>query len=352
MGTSNTGSRIIACAAILASVTIAGVLPAGSVASSAVTAATKNKGKPHVETGPAQHVSGTSADLTATVSPAGIPTSYQFQYGATTAYGQQTTLTLVGSQTTKVKVSQAVAGLAIGGTYHYRVVGVTSTGVVLTGKDHSFKTKGKAKIEMPKSLREPVGSTFILSGAIKGFEAAGRAVVLQASPYPYTEAFTTIGAPAVTNSAGRFSFRVSNLSRSTEFRVTTVEAHHPLRSPTITVRATLRVFLHIKKSSTGLVRLYGTVTPSAVGASVNFEVLKAARPTRKREATTKYESQFSTVTKKGSKGSARFSIITSIITGGTYRAYVRIKTGAYSSGYSQTIVLHATKSKTKKKKKK
>jgi hypothetical protein len=346
MGTSNTGRRITVWAAILASAALAGALPAGSVASTAVTAAAKRTGKPHVATGSAQHVSGTSAVLTATVSPDGVPTSYQFQYGTTTAYGLQTPLTLVGSQTTKVKVTQVISGLTIGGTYHYRVVIVTSTGVVLSGKDHSFKTKGKTKIEMPKTLHETVGSTFILSGVIKGFDAVGRAVVLQASPYPYTEAFTTIGAPAVTNSAGRFSFRVANLSRSTEFRVTTLDSH-PLRSTTTTVRAALRVTLHIKRSSTGLLRLYGTVTPSAVSAPVSFEVLKTARPTGKREATTKYVSQFSTLTKKGSKGSARFSIITSITTGGTYRAYVRIKTGAYSSGYSQTIVLHATKPKKK-----
>ena len=341
MGTSKICRRLLISAPIVVSAALAVTVPATSLAAAPASAASR-KAKPRAVTGGAQHVLATSALLTATISPNGIPTSYQFQYGLTTAYGQQTPLTPVGSQTTKVPVGQQVTGLQAGATYHFRVVAVTSTGEVIAGKDHIFRPKGKAKIEVPTSLTVTAGSTFILNGTLRGFGAAGRKVQLQASPYPYLESFTSIGAAGTTDAAGRFSFRVANLTTSTQFRVITLDAR-PLYSTATIVHAALKVTFHVKTSSTpGFVRLYGTVTPAAVGAHVYFQLLKATRP-GKNEATTRYSSQFSTVAKKGGLTFSRFSIISKIIHGGSYRVFVKVKPGKFVSAYSSPITLRAGK---------
>ena len=342
MDISRIGRRLIISAPLIVSAALAVTVPASSIAAPAAHAAGKRNAKPRVVTGGAHHVRGTSALLTAAITPNGVQTSYQFQYGTTNAYGLQTPLTVVGNQTTKVKLGKEVTGLIAGATYHYRVVAVTSTNEVIAGKDHVFHAKGKAKIEVPKGLTVTVGSTFIFSGKLTGFGAAGQKVVLQASPYPYLESFTNIGIPATTDSAGRFSFRVANLTASTQFRVATLEAR-PVYSAVTKVHAAVKVSFHVKTSSTkGFVRLYGTVTPAAVGAKVYFQLLKATRPGKK-EASTKYSSQFSTFAKKGGLTYSRFSMISKIVHGGTYRVFVKLKPGKLVSAYSSSIVLHAAK---------
>ena len=54
------------------------------------------KAAPAATTGAASVVLTDGARLTGAVLPAGVETCYQFQYGPTAAYGQQTTLTVAG----------------------------------------------------------------------------------------------------------------------------------------------------------------------------------------------------------------------------------------------------------------
>jgi hypothetical protein len=313
------------------------VAPLGSSAAVRV----KPPVKPRALTGQATHVLATSALLTGVVNPEGLQTSYYFQYGPTVAYGSQTPTVSVGAGTSKVKVGQLVSGLRPGTDYHFRIVAVTSTGIVVTGRDRAFAPKGsEPKVELSKPEPVLVGSTFILRGVMRGLGAANHQVVLQASPYPYLEAFTQIGPPAVTNAAGVFSFRVAHLSRNTQFRVLTLDSR-PTISPTVTVLAAVAVTLHVRTSkSTGLARLYGTVSPAVPGARVVFQLHKAVRP-GKSEATAKFIGQFATTVKKGGRTFSRFSLVVKVRHTGRYRAFVKLGTGPYASGYSATVVLHA-----------
>jgi hypothetical protein len=342
MGISKIGRRLLMSAPLVVSAALAVTVPATSIAAPPASAAAKRKIKPRVATGGAQHVLSTSALLTGAISPNGIQTSYQFQYGQTTTYGLQTPLTVLAGQTAKQKIGVPVSGLQSGATYHFRLVAVTSTGEVVAGKDHSFDTKGKARLEVPKGLTVTVGSTFIFSGTMRGPGVSGHKVALQASAYPYLESFTNIGAPATTDASGRFSFRIANLTASTQFRVVTLEAR-PIYSSVTTVHAAVKVTFHVKTSSApGFVRLYGTITPAAVGAHVYFQLLKPTRP-GKNEATTKYSSQFSTVAKKGGLTFSRFSIISKVLHAGTYRVFVKLKPGKLVSSYSSSLKLRAGK---------
>jgi hypothetical protein len=289
----------------------------------------------------AVHVLGTSALLTATIHPNGRETTYYFQYGITSAYGSQTVTANAGSSTGKVKVGQAITGLLPGTIYHYRVVAINSAGK-REGREHTFTTVGtKLRFVIPKPAPDVFGSPMILSGTLAGFAGPNHRIALQASPYPYLESFTSIGLPGVTDRFGRFAFRVANLLSNTEFRVVTLDAL-PVYSPVVTVQVAVRVTFSVRASGhTGLVRLFGTVTPAVPGARVLFQLLKPVRP-GKNEESTRYVSQFSTSVKHGGRTFSRFSLVTKIRRGGRYRVFVKVHPGAFVSGVStKTIVLHA-----------
>ena len=72
----------------------------------------------------ADQITDESAALHADINPVGFDTSYYFEYGTTTDYGQVIPLSPedIGDGTTPVSVTQAVTNLSGGATYHYRVV--------------------------------------------------------------------------------------------------------------------------------------------------------------------------------------------------------------------------------------
>jgi hypothetical protein len=313
--------------------------------------------KPRVSTSGAHRLAGSSAVLGGVVIPKGNPTSYYFQWGPTTAYGSQTpTVSVPASSSPKVKVGQTVTGLRPSVTYHFRIVGVYTVGgqpqPPIYGRDRTFAIKGQLQFDIPKIAPVPVGTPFIFSGVLGGVGAANHPVILQASPYPYTSPFTAIGIPGLTNFTGRFAFRVANLSSSTAFRVLAVGTR-PVYSPVVSVSAAARVTLRVRRSSVpGLVRLYGTVTPSAVGAPLVIQFRKPIKLNRpsKSEATTRFVSATFTRVKKGVKTYSRFSVVLKVRDTGRYRAFVKLPKGPVVSGASSTVVLHAapaSKSKTK-----
>lgn len=294
--------------------------------------------RPHGLTGGASHVLGSSALLQGTVYPEGQETAYYFQWGTTSAYGNQTATAVVPAGTTgKVQVGQLIVGLTAGATYHYRIVAGGGP-----GKDRVFSTKGsKLRFEIAKPGDVTVGRPFVLSGTLRGYGAAGRHVALQATAWPYTESFATIGLPGTTDASGRFAFRVANISRSTEFRVITLDPR-PVFSSSVIVKAAPAVTLHVHTSSApGVVRFYGTIAPSIAGARVYIQVEKAVKPNARTEATTHWVTQFLTPAKRGTSTVGRFSVIVTLHLKGRYRAFVKVPGGnaAYVSGSSNSIVL-------------
>jgi hypothetical protein len=100
-------------------------------------------GAPTATTGDASAITSTQASLAGTVNPQGELTSYAFQYGTTTAYGQQTALTSAGSGTADIPVGADLAGLTPGTTYHYRVIATNASGTTV-GVDRTLRTTGTA----------------------------------------------------------------------------------------------------------------------------------------------------------------------------------------------------------------
>ncbi|MEA2265076.1 MAG: hypothetical protein QOE27_659, partial [Solirubrobacteraceae bacterium] len=105
-------------------------------------------GAPRTVTGPPNVISSSSAELTATITPEGLPTTMHFEYtaelpggvssGAIT-YDQQTPEQPVGSDFADHAVTAVVAGLTPNSTYHVRALAANSSGVT-PSLDATFTT--------------------------------------------------------------------------------------------------------------------------------------------------------------------------------------------------------------------
>jgi hypothetical protein len=98
-------------------------------------------GAPTVATGAASRVTNTTATVAGSVNPQGQATSYSFQYGLTTNYGQNTANQSAGSGTSNSAVNANLTGLSTGSTYHYRVIATNASGTQV-GADERLTTTG------------------------------------------------------------------------------------------------------------------------------------------------------------------------------------------------------------------
>jgi len=104
---------------------------------------------PVASTAGATAVSATSATLAGTVDPNGFTTTYHFDWGTTTAYGERSPApdASAGSGSAPSPVTQVLTGLTPGTTYHFRLVASNcascSNGTV-DGSDMTFTTSQAA----------------------------------------------------------------------------------------------------------------------------------------------------------------------------------------------------------------
>ncbi len=105
---------------------------------------------PEATTGEARDLETTTATLTGTVDPNGVETTYRFEYGATTTYGQQTADKAAGDGTEPVPAEAELTGLTANTTYHYRIVATNAGGAAL-GEDGTFQTDEAARLPVVAS---------------------------------------------------------------------------------------------------------------------------------------------------------------------------------------------------------
>ncbi len=98
-------------------------------------------GPPLATTGEAVGVGDAGATLQGLVDAQGQETSYYFNYGPTSAYGQKTATKSAGKGTTNASVSAPLTGLSPETTYHFQLVAESGAGTA-TGADHAFTTSG------------------------------------------------------------------------------------------------------------------------------------------------------------------------------------------------------------------
>ncbi len=93
--------------------------------------------EPSFENVTSSDVTATTAILSAKINPNGRETSYHFDFGPTTAYGQSSPQTSVGHGTTAVPIELHLEHLQSGLTYHFRLVAENSEGTN-SSEDQTF----------------------------------------------------------------------------------------------------------------------------------------------------------------------------------------------------------------------
>jgi hypothetical protein len=93
--------------------------------------------EPSFENVTSSDVTATTANLSAKINPNGRDTSYYFEYGTTTAYGEKSPQSGIGDGTAAVPVELHLEHLEVGLTYHFRLVAENSEGAS-TSEDQSF----------------------------------------------------------------------------------------------------------------------------------------------------------------------------------------------------------------------
>ena len=94
---------------------------------------------PESDTGAATRITKTSAKLEGRVTPMGIGTSFWFEVGTDTSYGETTTPSFAGVEPTPRTVTGELTTLSRATTYHYRLVAQNASGTTY-GQDRTFKT--------------------------------------------------------------------------------------------------------------------------------------------------------------------------------------------------------------------
>ena len=102
--------------------------------------APKPQRQPIAVTGLAGNVSETDAEVSAKVNPNdAASTTYYFEYGTSTTYGDQTQPEPVSGNKDET-VTADLTNLEADTTYHYRVVARTGSGTLIKGSDQTFTT--------------------------------------------------------------------------------------------------------------------------------------------------------------------------------------------------------------------
>ncbi len=326
-------ATIVAAAACLA-------LPASTLAA--------GEPKPHFGTGGVSHVSGTSAQLEGSVNTEGLATTYFFEYGPTVTYGLKSKEVAVPipAPLKVVKVGQLVTGILPG--YHYRIVGKYTSGAgkleTVPGGDKSFTggKAGKLRFVVAKGKEEQItttyGSVLSLTASLTGLGNAGKPLSLQATPFPFTAPFTTLGGTVLSTRTGSFTFKVARITQNTEFRFVALNPR-PVYSPVVLVHVSPRISLHVRSAGqTGLYRMYGTVAPARPGAALVVQQLTPQKANSKRSGP-RPRAVGTTVLKRATSTLSRFSVIVKLSGTWHYRVFVRLPKGSLESGASANVLI-------------
>jgi glucose/arabinose dehydrogenase len=129
-------------------------------------------------TEPATEVVDNGATLNGIIAPAGKPTTYWFQYGTTTSYGDETPHRDGGSGTDDQSVSETIGGLLPNRLYHYRLCTEQSSSLACYG-DVTFTTL--ASEQLPPRFRDSAVFTGLVSPTAVRFAPDGRVFVAEKS---------------------------------------------------------------------------------------------------------------------------------------------------------------------------
>jgi hypothetical protein len=308
-------------------------LGAGALALTlALPAAAQAATAPGVTTGGAASIAQQTARLTGAVDPNGDATTYQFQYGTTSAYGSVTPEQTVGGDGRKT-ITADISGLAPATRYHYRLIARNSKGLSKAG-DRSFKTKvqplGVTFAATPNPL--PFGGTTTLGGQLTGTGNGGREVVLQSNPFPYTQGFKPVGNKLVTDASGSFSFGLMAVPFNTQYRVALPDKPSVV-SPIVVVSVSVLVSTRLGTKTVHKghkLTFRGSIRPAVDGTPIAIQ----------KQRNGKWVTVSGTVARHNSSASSTYSKHVTIRTGGRYRVYAGVANGSYVPNTGAEVTIH------------
>jgi hypothetical protein len=166
---------------------------------------------PVATTKAASNVMANSAMLNGTINPKGFATTYQFEYGKTTAYGNKVPVPAkeAGSGTSGVEVSTAISGLEENNRYHFRLV-TTSIGGVAYGEDISLDTAS-----LPFAFAKTATELVAGGATLRGLVIPGGAATTYQFEYGESTAFgSKVPVPAKSVGSGTNTIKVSEKTSS------------------------------------------------------------------------------------------------------------------------------------------
>lgn len=166
-----------------------------------------------------------SAELSGSLDPNGLASTWYFQYGTTGAYGSTTPVVHAGAGTAAVAAHAEISALAGNTTYHFRLVASNSAGTAY-GADTTFTTLGP---DLSVSRRAVgFGGSVRLSGAVPYGEANTTVTVFERKAgQPSFVGLTTV----LSGNDGRWALGVSP-KITTSYKV----LWHGISSSVVTIR--------------------------------------------------------------------------------------------------------------------
>jgi hypothetical protein len=286
--------------------------------------------KPAVSTGAVADLTSQSATLLGKVNASGARTTYHFQYGTTARFGAVTPTGVAAAGAGTINVTAALGGLAPFTTYHYRVIARNRNGTT-TGARRTFKTLrqplGLSLAATPNPV--PLGQPAVLAGTLTGTGSAGRQVLLQGNPFPYTQGFAASANVQLTNAAGQFAFPLLSIAINTQYRVV-IPDRPEVASPIVSVGVAMRVATNTSATRvrTGRrVRFFGTVRPARPGLQFAIQLLRRGA----------WRTVAGGITRGEAGGVSRYAKRVRIRRGGQYRVFVANADGNFVSSAGRTV---------------
>jgi len=117
-------------------------------------------GAPIVQTNQNNSVSSSTAELAGLVTPNGASATYWFDYGTSTAFGNESSAQAIGSGYSSISATGFISGLSANTSYYYRLSAKNKFSTV-NGAMYSFQTNNNPPVSAVKSTAQTNAATNI-----------------------------------------------------------------------------------------------------------------------------------------------------------------------------------------------
>ena len=193
----------------------------------------------------------------------GAETTYYFQYGRSTSYGNRSEPATVPADS-HATVQAELTDLRPYTRYHWRLFARNAAGNT-AGRDHTFRTGRLATAITVFSTRRTVqwGRGVTLGGRVSGYGANQMTLSLEQEQFPFGVGFQEVRTTHA-GSDGGYLFSVDNVWGLTHFRVVT-HTQTPLTSTQLPVQVAPRTSIGTRNLSRKRARVSGTLRPAITG---------------------------------------------------------------------------------------